>query len=176
MDLFIRESGIGLEECGQRRTNILREAELFCGMGEPGQCPPHSVQVCGLVCDILSCLVLQIISTSFATVIILSSWLLGGQMGGRMGPRRRNFVPSFRGHQNGDKGTATGNRENTFGESRKQSSGDPKLIIPQRNTGESLGGLPEWGFESTYPDLKELGSPRGHVDYTTEIQQSSFFG
>lgn len=52
----------------------------------------------------------------------------------------------------------------------------PNLEIPQRNTGESLGGLPEWGFESTYPDLKELGSPRGHVDYTTETQQSSFFG
>lgn len=54
--------------------------------------------------------------------------------------------------------------------------GDPELRTPQRNTGENPGGLPEWEFESTSPDLKELGNRRGHVDYTTEIQQSSFFG
>lgn len=54
--------------------------------------------------------------------------------------------------------------------------GDPKRRIPQRNTGENLGDLPEWEFESMSPDLKELGNRRGHVDYTTEIQQSSFFG
>lgn len=84
--------------------------------------------------------------------------------------RGEGTCPPFSGHQIGDKGTATGNRENTFNESRKQSSGDPELIIPQRDTGESLGGLTEWGFELTYPDLKELGNPRGHVDYTTEIQ------
>lgn len=64
-----------------------------------------------------------------------------------MGPRRRDFVPSFDGHQNGDKGMATGNTENTLNESRKQSSGDPKIIIPQRNIGESFGVLPEGGFK-----------------------------
>lgn len=49
-------------------------------------------------------LVLQIMSKSLVTGRTLSSWWLGWQMGYRMRPRRRAFILSFGGHQNGDKG------------------------------------------------------------------------
>ena len=70
---------------------------------------------------------------------------------------------------------ATDNREDAFNESRKQSSGEPKIIIPQRNIGESFEVLPEWGFESIYLEVKGLGNPRGHLDFTREAQPSNFF-
>lgn len=68
---------------------------------------------------------------------------------------------------------ATDNREDTFNESRKQSSGELKIIIPQRNTEESFEVLPEWGFESSYLDLKRLENPRGHLGFTRETQPSN---
>ena len=48
--------------------------------------------------------VLQIMSKSLVTGRTLSSWWLGWQMGCRMRPRRRAFILSFHGHQNGDEG------------------------------------------------------------------------
>lgn len=51
----------------------------------------------------------------------------------------------------------------------------PKIIIHQRNTGESFGLGPEWGFESIYPDLKGLRNPRVHLDYYNTIETQPIF-
>ena len=150
--------------------------------GEPRQCPLWYLSVCNYQNTFLSmrcvwyvsCLVFKIISKSFATVTTSSSWLLGWQMGYRMGPRRRNLVLSFGGYQNGVKEMATGIRENTFNDNRKLSSSDPQITICKWNIGECFGVLPEWGFESIYLDPKGMGNPRGYLDYTTDTQPSTF--
>ena len=108
LELFVRESGIGPEGRGHKGPS---SCEIV--MWEGGTRAMSHTQ----------CLSVQSGAWRFsprpsdhqeksATVIILSSWFLGGQVGCRMGPRRGNFVPSFSGHQSGDRGMGTGNREN----------------------------------------------------------------